>query len=200
MPDTGLTHSRNKDKWEALRGLAFIVAFLGVLICPRKDGNIELGLVGIADFMTKRANGTIVPMNLAEIYRALTICREGGKFFEGCNILLQLWMEEHLCHRPGKMNCGMTDLKCIKRHEQRVEGYAFSDGAEAWFAHLSSLTANKIEWIFGWLSVSEVIYMSAEVCFLLFMGLWSIQPYALHRVLCQLGRYQTIPHDEDLSR
>ncbi|XP_070017857.1 uncharacterized protein [Nicotiana sylvestris] len=29
MPDTGLIHSGNKDKWETWRGLAFIVAFMG---------------------------------------------------------------------------------------------------------------------------------------------------------------------------
>ncbi|XP_070022451.1 uncharacterized protein [Nicotiana sylvestris] len=200
IPDTGLTHSGNKDKWKARRELAFVVAFLGVLICPRKNGNIELGIVGIADVMTKKANGTIVLMILAEIYRALTICREGGKFFEGCNMLLQLWMVEHLCHRPGYKNYGMTGLQCIEKYERRVEGYEYLDVTEAWFAHLSSLIANKIEWTFGWLSVSEVIYMSAEVCFLLLMGLRSIQPYAPHRVLRQLGRYQTIPHDKDLSR
>ncbi|XP_070057481.1 uncharacterized protein [Nicotiana tomentosiformis] len=32
------------------------------------------------------------------------------------------------------------------------------------------------------------------------MGLRSIQPYALHRVLRQLDRYQTVPYDEDLSQ
>ncbi|XP_075080154.1 protein MAINTENANCE OF MERISTEMS-like [Nicotiana tabacum] len=125
MTDIGLTHSGNKDKWEDRRGLAFIVAFLSVLICPRKDRNIELGLVRIADLMTKKANGTIVPMILAEIYRALTVCQEGGNFFEGCNMLLQLWMEEHLFHYPGYMNCGMTGLKCIEKHEQRVGAMSF---------------------------------------------------------------------------
>nr|XP_016480572.1 PREDICTED: uncharacterized protein LOC107801716 [Nicotiana tabacum] len=199
-PDTSLTHSGNKDKWEARRGLAFIVAFLGVLICPRKDGNIELGLVGMVDVMIKKANGTLVPMILAEIYRALTVCREGRKFFEGCNMLLQLWIQEHLCHRLGYMSYGMTGLNCIEEHENRMVGYEFPEGTEAWFAHLSSLTSNKIEWTFGWLPVTEVIYMSAEVCYFLLMGLRSIQPYASHRVLRQLGKFQTIPHDEDLSR
>lgn len=41
--------------------------------------------------------------------------------------------------------------------------------------------------------------MSADVCFLLLMGLRSIQPYAPHWVLCQLGRHQIVPHDENLS-
>nr|XP_016461126.1 PREDICTED: uncharacterized protein LOC107784496 [Nicotiana tabacum] len=167
-PNTGLTHAGNKDKWEARRGLAFIGAFLGVVVCPRKDGNIEVGLVGMIDVAIKKANSTVVPLILSEIYRALTICREGGKFFQGCNL--------------------------------RVVGIEFPEGIEAWLAHLSSLTADKIEWAFGWLPVTEVVYMSAEVCYLLLMGIRSIQPYAPHRVLRQLGRFQTVPHDEDLSK
>ncbi|XP_070007105.1 uncharacterized protein [Nicotiana sylvestris] len=198
-PDTGLTHVGNQDKWEARRGLACIVTFLGVLVCPRKDGNIEMGIVGIDDFMLKKANGTIVPLILAKIYRALTLCQEGAKFFKGCNMLLQIWMEEHLCHRPGYLNCGITSLECIEKHEKRIEDYELPDGTEAWHTHSRSLTANKIEWTFGWLKVNKVIYMSVEVCLLLLMGLRSIQHYAPHRVLRQLGRYQTIPHDEDLS-
>ena len=89
-------------------------------------------------------------------------------------MLVQLWIEEHLCHRPRYLNCGMTGLECIEKHEKRVGGYESPDGTEAWHAHLRSLTANKIEWTFGWLSVDEVIYMSAEVCFLLLMGLRGI--------------------------
>ena len=101
---------------------------------------------------------------------------------------------------PGYLNCGMTGLECIEKHEKRVEGYEFPNGTEAWHAQLRSLTANKIEWTIEWLSISEVIYMSAEACFLLLMDLRSIQNYAPHRALRQLGRYQTIPHNEDLSR
>nr|XP_009788673.1 PREDICTED: uncharacterized protein LOC104236448 [Nicotiana sylvestris] len=79
-PNTGLTHAGNKDKWEERRGLAFIVAFLGVVVCPRKD-----------------------------------------------------------------------------EFESRVVGIEFPEGTEAWLAHLSSLTADKIEWAFGWLPVTEAI-------------------------------------------
>lgn len=141
--------------------MAFIVAFLGVIICPRKDGNIELGLMGMVDVMIKKANGTLVPMILAEIYRTLTICREGGRFFQGCNLLLQLWIQEHLCHHVGYMNYVMTGLNCIEEYENRVVSVEFPEGIEAWFAHLSSLTSDKIDWTFGWLPVTEVIYMSA---------------------------------------
>ncbi|XP_070005041.1 uncharacterized protein [Nicotiana sylvestris] len=187
-PDTGLSHQGNKGKWEVRRGLAFVVTFLGILICPRSDGHIELGLVGVADFMIKKANGTIIPMVMADIYRALTVCRARGKFFEGCNMFLQLWMEEHLCRRPGYMNYGLTGLNCIEEHENWVNGHEFLKGTKAWFAHLISLTASKIDWTFCWLPVNKVIFMSAGVCFLLLMGLQSIQPYAPHRVLRQLDK------------
>ncbi|XP_070051364.1 uncharacterized protein [Nicotiana tomentosiformis] len=198
-PDTGLNHQRNKDKWEARRGLAFVVAFLGTLICPRSDGHIELGLAGVADFMVKNTNSTIIPIILAEIYRSLIVCRAGIKFFEGCNLLLQMWLVEHLCHRPGYMNYGLTGLNCIEEYEKQVNDHELPEGTEAWFAYLGSLNANRIEWTFSWLPVDEVIYMSAGVCFLLLMGLRSIQPYAPHRVVRQLGRYHTVPYDEDLS-
>ncbi|XP_070008193.1 spindle pole body component 110-like [Nicotiana sylvestris] len=36
----------------------------------------------MADVAIKKANGTLVPLILSEIYRALTICREVGKFFQ----------------------------------------------------------------------------------------------------------------------
>ncbi|XP_075099091.1 uncharacterized protein LOC142175977 [Nicotiana tabacum] len=183
-PNTGLTHAENKDKWEARRGLAFMVAFLGVVVCPQKDGNIEIGLVGMIDVAIKKTNNTVISLILSEIYQALTICREGGQFFQGCNLLLQLWMQEHLCHQ----------------FESRVAGIEFPEGTEAWLAHLRSLTDDKIEWAFGWLPATEAVYMSAEVCYLLLMGIRSIQPYAPHRVWCQLGRFQTIPNDEDLSK
>ncbi|KAG5568632.1 hypothetical protein H5410_064348 [Solanum commersonii] len=50
--------------------------------------------------MLKKKKSSILPMILADIYRALTKCREGEDFFEGCSILLQMWFLEHLyCHR-----------------------------------------------------------------------------------------------------
>ncbi|XP_075076541.1 uncharacterized protein LOC142163178 [Nicotiana tabacum] len=199
-PNLGLTHAGNRSKWEARRTLAFITTFLGIVICPQVDKKIETGLVGMVDVAIKRADSTIVPLILSEIYRALTVCREGGHFFQGCNLLLQLWMREHLCHRAGYMNYGLTWLSCIEEFEKRVRGIAFLEGTEAWLIRLRSLTVDQIEWAFGWLPVTEVIYMSAGECHILLIGVRSIQPYAPHRVLRQLGRFQVIPKDENLSK
>ena len=71
-------------------------AFLGATVFPRKDKKIDIRLSGIVTVMIRKRNSTIFPMMWADIYRALTKCREGGDFFEGCSILLQMWFVEHL--------------------------------------------------------------------------------------------------------
>lgn len=72
------------------------------------------------------------------------------------------------------MNYGLTELSCIEEYENRINNYELPEGTEAWFTYLGSLTAKQIKWTFSWLPVNEVIYKSAEVCFLLLMGLRSI--------------------------
>ncbi|XP_070011460.1 uncharacterized protein [Nicotiana sylvestris] len=101
-----------------------------------------------------------------------------------------LWMQEHLCHRVGYMNHRLTEQNCISGFEKRMTGVVFPKGVEAWLARLRTTTADQIEWAFGWLSDTEVIYMAAEECHILLMGVRSIQPYAPHRVLRQLGKFQ----------
>ena len=61
------------------------------------------------------------------------------------------------------------------------------------------LNAGQVEWTIGWLPRTESIYMTATKGYLRLMGVRSIQPYAPQRVLRQLGRYQIVPEDEDLS-
>lgn len=63
------------------QSLGFIVAFFGTLLFPREDKHIDLHLIGIDYFLTKKANGTLVPMILTDIYRALTSCRAKVIFF-----------------------------------------------------------------------------------------------------------------------
>lgn len=84
------------------------------------------------DVAIKNPTSTVVPLILAEIYRALTMCRDGMQFFQGCNLLLQLWIQEHLCHRTWYMNYGLTGLSCIIEFEAQVTGIEFPEGTEVW--------------------------------------------------------------------
>lgn len=55
------------------------------------------------------------------------------------------------------MNFGLTGLNCIEKFEKRVTGVAFPEGTGDWFIRLISLTADQIEWAFGWLPATEAI-------------------------------------------
>ncbi|XP_070019475.1 uncharacterized protein [Nicotiana sylvestris] len=198
-PESKICNKENRLKWEEHKCFAFTVVFLGLLVFPRKDGNIDVRIAGVVNTYLTQAKSTLAPMIVSEIFRALTTCKAGENFFEGCNLLLQMWMIEHLCHRPQYMNYGSTGESYIGEFYTRVDGFNMPEGVAEWTSCLFSVTANQIEWTLGWLPIDEIIYMPAIGPHFLLMGLRSIQPYAPYRVLRQLGRCQIMPKDEDLS-
>jgi len=176
-----------------------MVAFLGLVVFPRKDRNIDLKVAGIVKILITNDKSILAPMIMSEIYRALTACKAGADFFEGCNLLLQMWMIEHLCHHPQYMRYMSTNGGCIEGYSLRVSGFRSPGGFEEWISYLRVITADQINWTLGWLSVEEIIYMPATGPHFLLMGLRGIQPYAPYRVMRQLGRCQVLHPDEDLS-
>lgn len=189
-PEGKICSGENQLKWGGYRCIAFMVAFLGLLIFPRKDAKINIQVTGVVSTLLKQNNSTLAPMIIANIFRALTVCKIGGGFFEGCNVLLQMWMIEHLCHRPQFLKYESSQKTCIEEFSTRVNGFSLLEGVAEWVTLLRSVSANQIEWAFGWLPIDEIIHMSATESHLLLMGLQSIQPYAPYRVLRQLGRYK----------
>nr|XP_033510973.1 uncharacterized protein LOC117275762 [Nicotiana tomentosiformis] len=176
-----------------------MVAFLGLLVFPREDGHIDLQVAGVVHVLTTQAESTLSHMIVSDIFRALTFCKAEDRFFDGCNLMLQMWMIEHLCHRPRYINYGSTGKNCIEEFGTRVIGFEILKGVKDWITRLRSTTVDQIEWTLGWLLVDEIVYMPATGPYFLLMGLQSIQPYAPYRVLRQLGRCQTVPRDDDLS-
>ncbi|KAM3376280.1 hypothetical protein P3S68_014995 [Capsicum galapagoense] len=81
--------------WKKHSFEVFIVAFLGIMVFPKRGGKFSTNLAAFITAFEKNPKVTLVPMILADIYRALTMCKNGPDYFEGCNILLQLWMLEH---------------------------------------------------------------------------------------------------------
>lgn len=98
------------------------------------------------------------------------------------------------------MNNWLTGLSCIEEFEKWVTGVTFLEGTEDWLIRLRSLTADQTEWAFDCFPATEAVHMLAKECYVLLMGVRSIKPYAPHRVLSQLGRFQVVPNDEDLSK
>lgn len=92
--------SPDPKSWESKRIFAFIVYFLGMVVFPNgAEEVIYSRLIAVVDALCNGINKgpcTIVPIIVADIYRALGFCKNGAKYFERCNLLLQLWLIEHL--------------------------------------------------------------------------------------------------------
>ncbi|KAG5606437.1 hypothetical protein H5410_027929 [Solanum commersonii] len=90
--------------WQVRRPITFAVALLGTLVFPREHGYISTCICSVARVPFEGVDGeelTVVPMILAEIFRDLGKCkRRESNFFEGCNLLLQMWAMEHFHQLP----------------------------------------------------------------------------------------------------
>ncbi|KAH0636381.1 hypothetical protein KY289_036296 [Solanum tuberosum] len=113
----------------------------GTMVFPRRGGKINILLTRVVNVLIEKKNYTIVPMILADIYHALTVCQKGKRFFEGCNILLQLWIVEHLYRPPTVARFIQDRSDYITSHSQRVEKYRCPEGVNAWVEHFRSRCA-----------------------------------------------------------
>nr|XP_016515511.1 PREDICTED: uncharacterized protein LOC107832211 [Nicotiana tabacum] len=121
MHEKGLKNKQSKDTWKIHRRFAFIVAFLGIMVFPNEKGTIDIRMARIAQVLIAKEYHTLAPLILSDIYRALTWCKAGETFFEGCNILLQMWLIEHLCHHPKFISYGPSKSNFIESYEERVK-------------------------------------------------------------------------------
>uniref|UniRef100_A0A1S3ZJS5 DUF7745 domain-containing protein n=1 Tax=Nicotiana tabacum TaxID=4097 RepID=A0A1S3ZJS5_TOBAC len=85
MHERGLNNKQNKDTWQIHRRFAFIMAFLGIMVFPNEERTIDTRIARVVQVLTTKEHHTLAPIILSEIYRALTFCKSGAKFFEGCN-------------------------------------------------------------------------------------------------------------------
>nr|XP_009630722.1 uncharacterized protein LOC104120621 isoform X1 [Nicotiana tomentosiformis]XP_033508558.1 uncharacterized protein LOC104120621 isoform X1 [Nicotiana tomentosiformis] len=102
--DKEFVNQLSYDAWRELRIFAFMISFLGIMAFPEHGGRIRIRLDAVVSFLQSSEDHTILPMILGDIFRALTRCQEGKDYFEGCNILLQMWFIEHLYHHPIVVN------------------------------------------------------------------------------------------------
>ncbi|XP_075083261.1 uncharacterized protein LOC142167010 [Nicotiana tabacum] len=176
--------------WQSHGRRAFLVAFLETMVFPRHDKNIDIRLSSIVTALLRGKDVTIIPMVLSDIYRALTKCQKGKDFFEGCNIILQIWFLEHLLYHPVCINFGVHfhNNEFTDRFKDVIVDSSFLEGVKSWRRHLHKFTSSEITWKCHWFSPKEIIYRSYHHSFLILMGLRGFQLYVPMRVLRQLGK------------
>ncbi|KAK4348259.1 hypothetical protein RND71_034598 [Anisodus tanguticus] len=134
------------DHWRTKRPIAFTVAFLGSLIFPLEYGKISTCICSVARALFEGANGaqlTLAPMILAEMFRALGKCKIGETgFFEGCNLILQMWAMEHFYQRPNMVDICFSESNKIVSFYDRTKRFVSPVGVNDWYGFLASRTVN----------------------------------------------------------
>ncbi|KAK4713553.1 hypothetical protein R3W88_019460 [Solanum pinnatisectum] len=166
------------EEWETYRLNAFAIALLGYLVFPKIRGRIDTCLSYVVRNLAQREGEpkkTIVPMILAEIIRSLSACVNGRIFFEGCNLLLQLWAIEHFYLRSDAVDIFLGYGNKIDNHTRRMVAFTAPIGFVNW-------------------QIGDDRY------FIELIGLKGVQPYAPLRVLRQFGRTQVVPLQSDMEK
>ena len=189
--------------WQARRPITFTVALLGTLVFPREHGHINTCICSVARVLFEGVNGkelTLVPMILAEIFRALGKCKRGeANFFEGCNLLLQVWALEHFHKRKNMDDIFFSNVNHIDSFFDRTKMFVSPVGTNDWYEYLTSCTSDQIQWKYPLLSHSPTYIRCKRSYYIELIGLKCLQPYAPMRVLQKFGRAQIIPLRANMS-
>ncbi|KAH0665446.1 hypothetical protein KY285_026652 [Solanum tuberosum] len=183
--------------WQVRRPIAFAVALLGTLVFPREHGYISTCICSVARVLFEGVDGeelTVVPMILAEIFRALGKCKRGeSNFFEGCNLLLQIWVIEHFHQRKNMDDICFSNINHINSFYDRIKEFVYPVGTDDWYEFLAHRTSDQIQWKYPLLPCSPAYIRCRRFYYIELIGLKGLQPYAQVRVLQQFGQAQIIP-------
>ena len=67
-----LSNQGGEEAWMENICFAFMVSFLGLIIFPKRDKHIDNRLAGVVKALTTMESPTIIPMIMADMFRALT--------------------------------------------------------------------------------------------------------------------------------
>ncbi|KAH0650313.1 hypothetical protein KY284_030225 [Solanum tuberosum] len=137
------------EEWETYRLNVFAIALLGSLVFPKIRGRIDTFLGYVVRDLAQREGEprkTIMPMILAEIMRSLSACVNGRMFFEGCNLLLQLWAIEHFYLRSYAVDIFLGYDNKIDNHLRIMVACIAPVGFVDWQIFLIELESCRIQW------------------------------------------------------
>ncbi|KAK4727284.1 hypothetical protein R3W88_032201 [Solanum pinnatisectum] len=127
------------------------------------------------------------------MYRALRRCKEGHRYFQGCNLLLQWWILSHLAKGRGTQQLHTLDNNNSLKGLNDVLFWADLGNRKTrgrWAQIFSELREDDIQWMFDRFISKEVIVRGHRQ--LVLLRCIEVSPYA-HQVLRQFGRRQTTP-------
>ncbi|KAK4734443.1 hypothetical protein R3W88_008704 [Solanum pinnatisectum] len=202
----------SEEKWKETRPLAFAICLLGTMVFAQGPNyTIHPSVIMVThaifygvDYGSATKYYALAPMILADIYRALDKCQNGERFFQGCNLILQWWMMRHLIktHNPEEPDplrrsdqLAGHDWWMYHNHCNKTRGIKFC------YPRLQGQREENVQWSIKCLRVTKQMVIRAQkVPYLIFAGLRGTRPYALGRVLRQLGKKQEIPQIANMKK
>ncbi|KAK4732514.1 hypothetical protein R3W88_025502 [Solanum pinnatisectum] len=191
-------------EWDGIRPLTFTIALLGTMVFPQGPSlsiNTRVIMLAHTLFHGHLNQGQvkyypIAPVILSDMYRALRRCKEGHRYFQGCNLLLQWWILSHLAKGRGTQQLHTLDNNNSLKGLNDVLFWADLGNRKTrgrWAQIFSELREDDIQWMFDRFISKEVIVRGHRQLVLPLPGIRGIRPYAPIRVLRQFGRRQTTP-------
>ena len=104
-------------EWNEIWPLVFVVALLGTMVFPHGSSlSIKTRVIMLAHTLFKGFKNQgqkkyyhIAPLILSYMYRALGRCKEGHRYFQRCNLLLQWCILSHLAKGHGAQELHTLD-------------------------------------------------------------------------------------------
>ncbi|KAK4723565.1 hypothetical protein R3W88_026344 [Solanum pinnatisectum] len=197
-------HASFYPKWDGIRPLAFTIALLGTMVFPQGPSlsiNTRVVMLAHTLFHEHLNQGQvkyypIAPVILSDMYRALGRCKEGHRYFQGCNLLLQWWILSHLAKGHGIQQLHTLDNNNSLKGLNDVLFWADLENRKTrgrWAQIFSELREDDIQWMFNRFISKDIIVRGHRQLVLPLPGIRGIRPYAPIRVLRQFERVQTTP-------
>ncbi|KAK4724406.1 hypothetical protein R3W88_027185 [Solanum pinnatisectum] len=191
-------------EWDGIRHLAFTIALLGTMVFPQGPSlSINTWVIMLAHTLFHGHLNQwqvkyypIAPVIMFDMYRSLGRCKEGHRYFQGYNLLLQWWILSHLAKGHGTQQLHTLDNNNSLKGLNDVLFWADLKKRKTrgrWAQIFSELREGNIQWMFDRFISKNVIVRGHRQFVLPLPGIWGIRPYAPIRVLRQFGRIQITP-------
>ncbi|XP_071933092.1 uncharacterized protein [Coffea arabica] len=165
--------------------------------CPLRHGKVTFATINMIQNLflgIQEATPTLIPVVIADIFSALTNCQRKGGFFYASNLILQMWIMEHLAKRLlNPLGSCLPIENWIDSHRERVGRYYRVMSSSQFIEEFNNLTPEKVQWVLDWTKVRDPAFRTTQHDFIPLAGVNGLVAYIPQRVMRQFGYPQSIP-------
>lgn len=183
------------------RGLDLLaLAIYGLVIFPKISGFIDPVIVGFVEQIGWKINP--IPAILAETFRTLDRCRNGGGRkngvqFTGCAPMLFIWIQSHIWGKfhSTKLNspAQLHSSHFIPIREFLSKEWPKDITKEQWVAFFNHLEEEDVTWRSPWVYPQSILYACGNEQWVPLIEIWGATSYAPLLVQRQLDSQMFVP-------